>query len=73
MYNLISNIGIKTFIIREIPTISVSLLTAELFFKFGSFTLETIAFLSTWLVFSGLLNLISSLTEFKTKLSEATE
>jgi hypothetical protein len=32
----------------EAPTLVVSLVVAEIFFKFGSFTLEAVAMLATW-------------------------
>jgi hypothetical protein len=36
----------------ELPPLAVSLIVAELFFKFGSFTLEAVAFLGLWYVSS---------------------
>lgn len=40
--------GARAFLYEEAVPFSVALLTAELFFKFGSFTLETFAFLGLW-------------------------
>lgn len=40
----------RTLLARQGPTMGTSLLVAELFFKFGSFTLESLAFLATWFV-----------------------
>lgn len=34
----------------EAPSLMVSLVIAEVFFKFGSFTLEAVAMLATWWV-----------------------
>lgn len=36
----------------EAPTLVVSLVIAEVFYKFGSFTLEAVAMLATWWVLS---------------------
>jgi hypothetical protein len=36
----------------ELPPLAVSLIVAELLFKFGSFTLEAVAFLGLWYVLS---------------------
>jgi hypothetical protein len=32
----------------ELPSLAAALATAELFYKFGSFSLECLAFLPTW-------------------------
>lgn len=37
-------------LVADVPPLAASLLIAELFFKFGSFTLEAIAFLAVWRV-----------------------
>lgn len=34
--------------VREIPAFAISIVIAELFFKFGSFTAEAIAFAVLW-------------------------
>jgi hypothetical protein len=54
MYTLLKNTGLKGFAINETPSLGLSLILAEEFYKFGSFTLECAAFLSTWYV-SGLI------------------
>ena len=48
MYSYVKNMGVPTFLAREAPAFGASFLIAELFYKFGSFTLETGAFLVTW-------------------------
>lgn len=40
--------GIKSALIAELPGFLVSFLVAHLFYKFGSFGLELVAFLCTW-------------------------
>jgi len=48
MYSYVKTVGVPTFVVREAPAVGVSFLIAELFYKFHSFTLETLAFLATW-------------------------
>ena len=48
MYTLIKRIGWKSLLAVEGPALLAAWLMAEAFFKFGSFTLETVAFLGTW-------------------------
>jgi hypothetical protein len=47
MYTLLRHFGRET-LINEIPGLGLALLIAELFFKFGSFTLECLCFLAAW-------------------------
>jgi len=49
--NLLNPINLKTpanYLMLYLPSFIVSLLIAETFFKFHSFTLELLAFLGTW-------------------------
>jgi hypothetical protein len=41
---------------RETPALTASLMFAELFYKFGSFSLECVAFLATWFGLSALIH-----------------
>jgi hypothetical protein len=50
MYTLIREGSIQDLLVRQGPTLIASLVIAELFFKFGSFLLEVVAFLATWFV-----------------------
>lgn len=52
IYELVRQVGVTRFLAREAVPMSVSLILAELFYKFGSFTLEAVAFLATWYVLS---------------------
>ncbi|XLS28692.1 hypothetical protein ACJD0Z_16025 [Flavobacteriaceae bacterium M23B6Z8] len=45
-----------TDILITLNTMAASLIVGELFFKFGSFTLECLSFLATWLVIHNLVN-----------------
>ena len=48
MYTLVNKLGIRVFFATELPSLALSWIIAEVFYKFGSFTLETGAFLVTW-------------------------
>lgn len=48
MYMLIQNLGLREWLVRQAPVLIGALAIAEIFYKFGSFLLEAIAFLVTW-------------------------
>lgn len=48
MYYLFQNAADRRHLSKTTLAFIVALLVAELFFKFGSFSLECIAFLATW-------------------------
>ena len=50
MYSLVSQLSIRKLLLEQLPILGGSLLLAELFYKFHSFTLECLAFLATWYV-----------------------
>jgi hypothetical protein len=50
MYALLQSLTVRQFLVEQAPVLAVSLIIAELFYKFHSFTLECIAFLATWYV-----------------------
>jgi hypothetical protein len=50
MYSLIRSMTLRQGLTQELPALAASLLLAELFYKFHSFTLECGAFLATWFV-----------------------
>jgi hypothetical protein len=58
MYTLIRHVGIRQWLLLEAPSLTLSMIVAELFYKFHSFTLECVAFLATWLVVSYLARLV---------------
>ena len=55
MYQIIRSYGLLTSLKKEAPPAIMSLLVAEVFYKFHSFALECFAFLATWYVVSWLL------------------
>ena len=50
MYTLIRTIPLRQLVFEQLPALAISLVIAELFYKFQSFTLECVAFLATWYV-----------------------
>lgn len=48
MYTLLKASGIKSALAAELPGFLVAIVIAQLFYKFGSFGLELVAFLITW-------------------------
>lgn len=64
MYKFIRSVSNRELFLKQLPTLTVSLVMAELFYKFHSFTLECLAFLATWylldLLISSVLKLFSS-------------
>jgi hypothetical protein len=58
VYSIIHERSIKELLSEHLPTLAVSLIIAELFYKFHSFLLEAIAFLATWYVLGALFNAV---------------
>ena len=50
MFELLRSSPLRHLLPRQAPALALSLLVAELFFRFGSFTLECLGFLATWFV-----------------------
>jgi len=48
VFTLIRFISPRDLFVRQLPVMGISLVIAEVFYKFGSFTLECLAFLGTW-------------------------
>jgi hypothetical protein len=59
MYTLTRLLSRKALVRQQVPTLGGSLLVAELFYKFGSFTLEAVAFLGTWFVLDAVYTAVS--------------
>ena len=60
MYSLVRTMSKKQLLLKQLPSLSLSVIIAELFYKFHSFTLECIAFLATWFVIDALLSLVTA-------------
>ena len=54
MFRMVRSLGIKSTLRHELPSGTAAFVIAELFYKFHSFALETLAFLATWLALSWL-------------------
>ena len=61
MYTLITALPLRSLLIEQAPAFGLSLILAELFYKFHSFTLETMAFLVTWLAADGVISFVRRL------------
>ncbi|MBD0297426.1 MAG: hypothetical protein ICV53_19575 [Flavisolibacter sp.] len=61
MYSFFKTIGLKKFIITELPILCLALFIAEVAYKFGSFILECGAFLATWFFISWFFHSIQSI------------
>ncbi len=64
MYRLVSSIPLRLLLLEQAPALGMSLVIAELFYKFHSFTLETMAFLVTWYAVDRVINLVRRLLKF---------
>ena len=58
MYTILKTSGSKKMLATEAPVFLIALLLAERLYKFGSFTVECLAFLGTWFIISFLVNTI---------------
>ena len=58
MYTLVRNVQTRDGLLVEAPAVAASLVIAETFYKFHSFTLECGCFLATWLALSSLISLV---------------
>lgn len=52
MFTLVRTIGTPAALKHELAPFAVAFAIAETFYKFGSFSLELVAFLATWFVLS---------------------
>jgi hypothetical protein len=56
-YSLLSLMSLRRLLLEQAPAIALSFVVAEFFYKFHSFTLETLAFLATWGVLDALIQI----------------
>jgi hypothetical protein len=61
MFTLLRMLPAKRILAEQLPALLIAWLIAELFYKFHSFSLECAAFLATWFVFDGVVQLGKSL------------
>lgn len=48
MFQLFRSLSRQQLVLRQLPAFLVSFVIAALFYKFGSFAIECLAFLATW-------------------------
>ena len=58
MYSLLTKLDRADFLNRQLPSLIISIIVAELFYKFHSFVLECLAFLVTWFVIEAVIGLV---------------
>jgi hypothetical protein len=61
MYTFFKSHSLRSFLFEQAPTLGISMIVAELFYKFHSFTLECLSFLATWYVLDGFRTCLSGL------------
>ena len=61
MFTLIRSTPLRKLLLEGVPSLGSSLVLAELFYKFHSFTLECIAFMATWFVLDVAINFLSNM------------
>ena len=64
MYRLVSSVPLRTLLLEQAPALGLSLVIAEMFYKFHSFTLETAAFLGTWYAVDRVISLVRRFLKF---------
>lgn len=62
MYSLLKSRTYRDLLFQQLPTLGSALLLAEIFYKFGSFTLEAIAFLLTWAILDAIYGTLSRIS-----------
>ncbi|MCA3468710.1 MAG: hypothetical protein IOD03_22410 [Methylocystis sp.] len=50
MYSLVKHNGLRHILERELLPFVIALVIAQVYFKWGSFALELVGFIATWLV-----------------------
>ncbi len=60
LFSLINIVGLREILSREAIPFAVSLIVAQLYFKWGSFALELIGFLALWLTLGAMLHFVQN-------------
>ena len=68
MYSLIRSLQTKRLMAMQVVALGASLIFAEIFYKFHSFLLESIAFLVTWYILDFLIQTLASFMKTKEEL-----
>jgi hypothetical protein len=67
MYTLTRLLPLRQLLLQQAPVLVLSLMIAELFYKFHSFTLECAAFLGTWYLLDAAIKFASDLWASRSK------
>lgn len=67
MYTLIRTLPLSQLLRTQLPAFAISLVIAEIFYKFHSFLLETAAFLATWFVIDYLISTVAQLLKAQSR------
>ena len=59
MFELLRSSTLRQLLARQAPALAISLVVAEMFYQFGSFTLECLGFLATWFVLDAIFALVA--------------
>jgi hypothetical protein len=69
VYQLLASISTQDLALRQTPAFAASFIIAALFYKFGSFALECVAFLATWFAIDAGFQLVNRLRAAKARSS----
>ena len=58
MYSLVRMLPLARLLREQVPPFALAFVVAEVFYKFHSFTLETLAFLATWGVIDAVIQVV---------------
>lgn len=58
MYQLFTVLARHDLVARQLPSFTASFVIASLFYRFGSFALESVAFLATWFAIDALWGIV---------------
>lgn len=70
VYTPLKSLPRRDILLQQAPGAGASLLIAEAFYKFGSFSLEVLAFLGTWLIVDAIIQTARALTDRPTDTKE---
>jgi hypothetical protein len=65
LFYFVASLTIRQIIFEKIPVFGISIIIAEVFYKFHSFTLELLAFMATWFLLDVCVRLIFNRLKLK--------
>lgn len=71
MHRRLGSTSVRDLITTDAPSFGAALATAELLYKFGSFTLEALAFVATWIVIGWVLEQVMTAARRRRRASSA--